>query len=105
MWPVIGQQWEWDAAKLLSPRFQAGNRVGADLQNFDVQLLEFFVVRTEPADLVLSPAGESHGQKADDHRAAAKAGERDLLVGVVRGEREIRRRSACLQCHFVSPWG
>jgi hypothetical protein len=70
--------------------------IGADLQDLDVQLLEFFVVRTEPGDLILSPTGESHGQKADNGRTPAETRERDLLVGVVRGEREVRRRGACL---------
>ena len=58
MGPVIGQQGEGYAAQLFSPYFQARNGVSTDLQNLDVQLLEFFVVRTEPGDLILSPAGK-----------------------------------------------
>jgi hypothetical protein len=66
MRPVIGQQREGYAAELLRPDLQARDRVSTDLQNLDVQLLEFFVVRTEPGDLILSSTGESEGQEADD---------------------------------------
>ena len=100
MGPIVGQQGEGYAAELLSPGFEAGDRIGAELQNFDVQLLEFFVVRTEPADLILSPTGESHRQEAHDRRSSTESRERDLLVGVVGGETEVGRRTACLQCHF-----
>ena len=97
--PVIGKEREGNAAKLFGPDFQARNRVGADLKYLYVQLLEFIVVRTEPADLILSPAGESHRKKADDRRPTPEARERGFLVGIVRGKREIGRRSSCLQWH------
>jgi hypothetical protein len=58
MRPIIGQQGEGYAAQLFSPDLQAWNRVSTDLQNLDVRFLEFFVVRTEPGDLILSPAGK-----------------------------------------------
>jgi hypothetical protein len=99
MRPVVGEEREGNAAQLIGPRLQARDRIGADLQNLDVQLLEFLVVRTEPTDLVLSPAGEGERQKRNDGGTPAKALKRDFLVGVVRGEREIRRRRTCLQCH------
>ena len=103
MGPVIGKEGEWNPSQLFGPRFQARNGIGADLQNLYVQLLEFIVVRTEPADLILSSTGESHRQKADDRRPAPEARERDLLVGIVSGKREVGRRSSCLQCHIGSP--
>ena len=103
MRPIVGKQWKWNTAELFGPGLEARNRVGTDLENLDVQLLEFFVVRTEPTDLVLSPAGESHRQKADDRRPAAVSSEGNLLICVVRPEREIRRRGAYLQCHASSP--
>jgi hypothetical protein len=83
---------------LLGPYFQAGNGVGADLKDLDVQLLECFEVRTEPLDLILSAAGESERQKRDDGGPSAEAGERDFLA-IVRGEREVGRRGAGLKCH------
>ena len=73
--PVVGKQWERNPAELLSPRFQAGNGVGADLEDLDVLLLEFFEVRTEPADLILSSAGEGEWQKCHDGRFAAETRE------------------------------
>jgi hypothetical protein len=71
MRPVVGKQGKGHAAELLGPYFEAGNGICADLQDLDVQLLEFFVVRTEPVDLILSPAGEGKGQKRDDGAPAA----------------------------------
>jgi hypothetical protein len=75
--PVVGQERERNAAELLSPCFQTGNGVGTDLQNFDVQLLEFFEVRTEPADLILSSTREGERQERNDRWSAAKACERN----------------------------
>src|SRR5690606_20342107 len=80
------------------PAFETRHRIGADLQDLDVQLLEFFEVRTEPDDLILSPTGECEREERDDRRAAAIVRERDFLI-VVRREREIGRRGACLQAH------
>jgi hypothetical protein len=101
--PVVGKEGEGNAAELLGPGFETGNRIGADLQNLDVQLSEFFVVRTEPADLILSSPGEGHRQEADDGGPPAEGPERDFLVVVVCGEREIGRRAAGLQGHLISP--
>ena len=102
MRPVIGKKREGNAAELLSPRFQAGNGIGADLQDFDVQLLEFFEVRTEPGDLILSSAGEGEWQKRHDRRFAAEARERNRF-SVVRCQRKVRRCATWLKCHGSSP--
>ena len=75
MRPVIGKQREGYAAELFRPDLQARDRVSTDLQNLDVQLLEFFVVRTEPGDLVLSSAGKGKRQESDHRAAAAETGE------------------------------
>ena len=80
MRPIIGQQREGYAAELFSPDLQARDRVSTDLQNLDVQLLEFFVVRTEPGDLILSPARESERKERHYRGATAKTAEADLLV-------------------------
>jgi hypothetical protein len=74
------------------------------LQNFDVQLLEFFVVRTEPGDLIFSPTGECKRKKGNDGAPAAKTRERELLIGV-RGEREVGRCAAGLKFHGHAPLG
>ena len=95
MRPVIGQEGERDAAQLLSPRFQAGYGIGADLQDFDVLFLEFFEVLTEPGDLILSSTGKGEWQERHDCRLPAKAPERNLF-SVVRGQRKIRRCSTWL---------
>ena len=84
--PVIRHQWKWNAAQALSPRFQAGQRIGADLQDFNIELLEFVVVRTEPGDLILSPTGERERQKRDHRLLAAEAAEAERLVEM-RGKR------------------
>ena len=86
---------------MFRPALQAGNGVGADLQDFDIQLLEFFVVRTEPGDLILSPTGERKRKEAHDDGPAAETGERNLLITVVRSEREIGRCAACLKLHAI----
>ena len=75
MGPVVGQQREGDAAELFRPGFQARNRIGADLEDFDVLLLEFFVVRTEPGDLILSSTGEGEGEEADYDGPATETGQ------------------------------
>ena len=93
--PVIGKERERNAAELFSPCFQAGNGVGADLQDFDVLLLEFFEVRTEPGDLILSSTREGEWQKRHDSRFAAEARERNLF-SIVRRQRKVRRRGAWL---------
>src|SRR6185436_161316 len=61
--PVIGEQWERHPAELFDPGLQAGDGVRADLQDFHVERLELCVVLTEPADLILSPAGERERQE------------------------------------------
>ena len=106
MGPVIGQQREGDAAQLLRPCFQAWNRIGADLQDFDVLLLEFFEVRTEPGDLILSSTGEGEGQEADYDGAATETGQGYFLIVVVRGQTEIGRCGSCFElCHADTPLG
>ena len=70
--PVVGQEREGNAAEKFRPALETGDGVCADLQDFDVQLLEFFEVRTEPGDLILSPTGECEWQKAHDDRTAAE---------------------------------
>ena len=82
MGPVIREKRKRNAAELFCPRFETGHGVRTDLQDFDVQLLEFFEVRTEPADLVLSAACESERQKRNDGSASAIVRERDLLVAM-----------------------
>lgn len=103
MRPVIGKQGKGNAAQLIGPGLQARYGVGADLQNFDAQLLELFEVRTEPGDLVLSPAGEGHRQERHDGRPAAITGERNFLIGVVCGEREVRRCATWFEFHAGFP--
>jgi hypothetical protein len=88
---------------LLDPSLEAGNGVGADLQNLDILLLEFFVVRTEPGYLILSPAGECERQKRHYGLATLETRERHFAASV-RIEREIRRRGARLNRHAISPW-
>ena len=61
--PVVRQQGKGNAAEVLGPGLEARDGICADLQDLDVQLLEFFEVRTEPADLILSAAGECEGQE------------------------------------------
>ena len=61
--PVVGEQRERQAAQLFDPDLQARYGVGADLQDFNVERLELCVVLTEPADLILSPAGKCERQK------------------------------------------
>ena len=90
MRPVIRKQGERNATQLFGPGFEAGSGVGADIQDLDVQLLEFFVVRTEPVDLVRSAAGEGKRHERHHDWPALETGERDLLI-VVRSKREIRR--------------
>src|SRR5688572_6733396 len=92
--PVVGEQGKGHAAELLGPALQARRGVGADLQDLAVELLEVLVVRTEPVDLVRSPAGEGEWHERHHHRAPAEAREGNLLVRVMRGEGKIRRRAA-----------
>ena len=102
MWPIVGEQWEGNAAQFLGPRLQAGRGIGADVEDLAVQLLEFIVVRTEPVDLVRSPAGESERHERDYDRPALEAGEDDLLV-CVRREREVGRRAAYFRFQSDTP--
>lgn len=84
--PVIRQQWKWNAAQLFGPALQARDRIGTDLEDFAVELLEFFVVRTEPVDLIRSPRGKGKRHERNHGRPTLEARERDLLIGVVRRE-------------------
>ena len=95
--PEIGQQREGQAAKLFGPRFKARHRICADLQYLHVLRFEIGVVLTEPADLVLSPAGKCKRQKRDYGFAAAKARQGERLRDV-RRKRKIRRLRTCLKC-------
>lgn len=103
MRPIIREQGEGNAAQMIRPALQARYRIGADLQDFDIQLLEFFVVRTEPVNLVRSPAGEGKRHECDHDGPAPEAGQRDLLIGIMRGKRKVRRRSAFFDFHSISP--
>ena len=85
--PVIGQQRKRQTAQLLCPGLEAGNGVSADLQNFDIERFEFFVVLTEPEDLILSAAREGERQKGHDGPFALVTGKRERLVQL-RGKRE-----------------
>ena len=100
--PVVREQREGNAAQFLGPRLEAGRRVGADIQDLAVQLLEFFVVRTEPVDLVRSPAGKRERHERDHDRPALEACKRYLLVGV-RGKREIGRCTTCFRFQGETP--
>lgn len=102
MRPEIRQQGERNAAQFFGPSLEAGRGVGTELQNFAVQLLEFFVVRTEPVDLVRSAAGKCERHERDHDRPAAEARERDLLIGV-RGQCEIGCCGSSLNFHAGSP--
>jgi hypothetical protein len=86
--PEVGQQRERQAAELLGPGLQRRNRIGAQLQDLYVLLLELVVVRTEPEDLILSPAGEGERHESDDRLAALEPVQGERLVQV-RGKREI----------------
>jgi len=102
MRPVVGQQRERDAAELFGPDLEAGQRVGADLQNFYIQLLEFFVVLTEPVYLIFSSPGKRKRQETDQRAAAAECGQREFLVGMG-NKGKVGRGSACLKLHADSP--
>jgi len=88
MRPEIGQERERQAAELLGPGLERRDRIGAQLQDFDVLQLELIVVRTEPENLVLSPAGEGERHEGDDGLAALESAQGERLVQV-RGEREV----------------
>lgn len=96
MRPVVGQKREGQIAQLLVPDFQTGQRVGADLQDFNIQLLERFVVRTEPGYLVLSSTRERKGQERYDRGTATEIGQREFLVGMT-VQAEIRSLGTRLQ--------
>ena len=98
MRPVIRQQRERQAAQLFGPCLEAGYGVCADLQDFNILLLEFFVVLTEPGYLIFSPAGKGEWQKRHYGLATLETRERYRCSGV-RGEREIRRGCAYLHGH------
>ena len=102
MRPVVGQERKRNAAEEFRPAFEARRGIGADLQYFDVQLLEFFEVRTEPGDLILSSTREGEGKERDHGGPTAETGERDL-VAVVGRELEVRRCATWLKCHASSP--
>lgn len=63
MRPVVGQQRKRHATEFLAPLLETGNGVGAQLQDFNIELLELIVVRTEPTDLIGSSAGECQRKK------------------------------------------
>jgi len=90
--PVIGEEGEGETAEMFGPCLEAGDGVGADLQDFDVELLELFVVLTEPEDLVPSPAGECERQERNYRLAALEAVQRQLAVHVRR-----KRKVGCLR--------
>ena len=71
--------------------------VDADLKDLGVQLFEFFVVLTEPVDLVLSAACEGGRVEGHDDSTAGVGAELDVHAGVGR-EFEVRGLVARLQC-------
>ena len=87
MRPVVRQQRERNATELFRPGLQAGDGVGADLEDFDVEFLECIEVLTEPQDLVLSSTREGERQKGHDGPFALVTGKRERLVQL-RGKRE-----------------
>jgi hypothetical protein len=100
--PIVREQREGNAAQFLGPRLETGRGVGADIQDLAVQLLEFFVVRTEPVDLVRSPAGKRERHECDHDWPAFEARKRYLLVGV-RRKREIGRCTTCFRFQGGTP--
>jgi hypothetical protein len=82
MRPEIGQQREGQAAELFGPGLERRDRIGAELQNFYIELLELIVVRTEPEDLILSPAREGERHEGDDGLAALEGVQCEWLVQV-----------------------
>ena len=90
---------------MVRPGLEAGQRIGAELQDFTVQLLEFFVVRTEPVDLVRSATGESERHERDHHRPPPETGKGYFLVRIVSGQGKFRRSGTCLDFHTCSPVG
>ena len=70
--PVVREQRERHAAQLLHPHLQTVHGVGADLQDFHVERFELCVVLTEPADLILSPAGKRERQERHYRAVAAE---------------------------------
>ena len=82
--PEVRQQGEGHAAQFFGPTLETGRGVDTELQNLAVQLLEFFVVRTEPVDLVRSPTGKRERHERDHDRPPAQAGERDFLISMRR---------------------
>ena len=93
--PVIRKQRERHAAELLRPGFQARDGVGAQLQNFNTEFLEFFVVLTEPFDLVRSPTGKREWQECH-HRPLAPEAAQGQGSTVMRCQRKLRRLGTCL---------
>ena len=101
MRPVVRQQRKRDATEFFSPLLETGNGVGAQLQDFNIELLELIVVRTEPTDLIGSSAGECQGKKGHHDAAAAITTERHGLAGM-RCQRKVRCRSSCLKCSHTA---
>ena len=71
MRPVVRQKRKRNATEFLAPFLETGNGVGAQLQDFDIELLELIVVRTEPTDLIGSSARKSQRKKGHHDAAAA----------------------------------
>jgi len=99
MRPVVRQKWKRYAAQMIRPGLEGRQRISTELQDFAVQLLEFFVVRTEPVDLVRSSPGECKGHERDHDGPPLETGQRDLLFGIMRGQCKVRRGAACLDFH------
>ena len=88
MRPKVGQQREGQAAELFGPGLEGRDGIGAELEDFYVELLELVVVRTEPEDLILSSARESERHEGHDGLAAFEGVECERLVQV-RGKRKV----------------
>ena len=103
MGPVVREQRKRQAAKLLRPGLQARISVCAELQDFDIEGFEFFVVLTEPGDLILSSAGKRERQESHHGAAAPEAAQRERL-SVMGYQRKFRRLGTCLKSsHMSSP--
>jgi len=103
MRPEIREQRKRDTTQLFRPTLEARRGVGADLQDFYIEFLEFFVVRTEPVYLLGSSTGESKRHERDHGGSAAEARKRNLLIGM-RRQREIGRGNSFRYFHFASPF-
>ncbi len=101
--PEVGQDRERHLFELLGPDLLRVDAVNADLKDLGVQLLELFVVLTEPGDVVLSAARE-RGRVERNHDPAARVGAELDVDSRVSGKLEVRGLIARLEWwHLESP--